>query len=268
MLVAATTAQEGEPLSDLVELYDVVVGQWTTELNHVVSIVGGATSQAKNAGQRGVVFTPISGQRQREAVAFLNRNAFAPPVWLLDPEVLRRIESSGALNRIRDAQVGVLNALLDSGRFARIVEQEALDPKTAWSPADFLATVRSGVWRELSGPQVRIDAYRRNLQRAYLDLATGRVTGANSEERSLYRADLQSLDAAIRKTLGGVANRETRAHLAAAREQISRALDPRGVRPTGVSAVPNPKSGATNGFAGFDGEDCFPDYATVNPSSR
>ena len=138
--------------------------------------------------------------------------------------------------------------------------ESPIDPKTAWSPADFLATVRSGVWRELSGPQVRIDAYRRNLQRAYLDLATGRVTGANSEERSLYRADLQSLDAAIRKALGGVAE--------AAREQISRALDPRGVRPASVSAVPNPKSGATNGIAGFDGEDCFPDYATVNPSSR
>jgi hypothetical protein len=267
MLVPATTAKAGEPLDDLNELYGVLLGQWTIELNHVVAIVGGATSQAKSAGQQGVVFTPVSGERQKAAVSFLNRNAFQTPVWLLDPEVLRRIESSGALNRIRDAQAGVLNNLLDSGRFARIVEQEATDSKTAWPPAAFLAAVRAGVWSELGRPRVQIDAYRRNLQRAYLDLATGRVSGANSEERALYRADLKSLDAEIAKALGSTNDRGTSAHLDAAREQISRALDPRGVRPAIVSAAssaapaasPNPKGASPDGSVDRTSEICFPD---------
>ena len=260
MLVAATTAKSGEPLDDLVEMYGALVGQWTTELNHVVAIVGGTTSQAKNAGQTGVVFTAIPGARQAAAVSFLNQNAFTTPTWLIDPEVLGRIESAGALNRIRNAQVGVLNNLLDSGRFARIVEQDALHGKTALSPAGFLASVRAGVWSELNRPQVRIDAYRRNLQRAYLELAIGRMNGANSDERSLYRAELKSLDASISNALAATVEKTTKVHLEDAREQISRALDPRGVRIINTSVSPAKPGTPPIGAMGF-GLDCFPDYA-------
>jgi hypothetical protein len=227
MLVPATTAKKGESFDDLVEIYGTLISQWTTELNHVVAIVGGSTSQAKNAGQAGVVYTPIPGQRQREAVAFLSQSAFATPEWLIDPEVLRRIEPAGALNRIRTAQTGVLNNLLDSGRFARIIEQETMNPKTAYPAVDFLAGVKMAVWGELNQAHVKIDTYRRNLQRAYLDLAIARATGSNTEERSLYRAELKSLDASILRAVSASTDKETRAHLDSARQQIAAALDPR-----------------------------------------
>lgn len=226
LLIPAATAQTGEPLDRLSELYGVLVGQWTTELNHVVAIVGGSVSQAKNAGQQGQVFTPIPAERQKQAVEFLNRNAFATPEWLLDAEVLRRIESSGALSRIRAAQAGVLNNLLDSGRFSRIVEQEAMNRASAWSAAAFLAAVRGGIWSELTRPPVKIDAYRRGLQRAYLDLALARVNGANTEEKAMYRAEMQSLAAAIDKALPGAREAATRAHLKATRAEIEEALHP------------------------------------------
>jgi hypothetical protein len=227
MLVPATTAKTGESFDDLVEMYGTLISQWTTELNHVVAIVGGSTSQAKNAGQTGVVYTPMPAARQRAAVAFLSQSAFATPEWLIDPEVLRRIEPAGALNRIRTAQSGVLSNLLDSGRFARIVEQETMDPKTAYPAVDFLAAVRLAVWGELNRAQVKIDAYRRSLQRAYLDLAVARVNGGNTDERSLYRAELKSLDVWLARSINASADRETRAHLDSAREQIAVALDPR-----------------------------------------
>ncbi len=227
MLVPATTAKTGESFDDLVEMYGTLISQWTTELNHVVAIVGGSTSQAKNAGQSGVVYTPMPAARQREAVSFLSQNAFATPEWLIDPEVLRRIEPAGALNRIRAAQTGVLSNLMDSGRFARIVEQDAMDAKTAYPAVDFLAAVRAGIWGELNRAQVKIDAYRRNLQRAYLDLAVARVNGGNTEERSLYRAELKSLDASILRAMSASTDKETRAHLDSARQQIAVALDPR-----------------------------------------
>ena len=62
-----------------------------------------------------------------EAVKFLNDNAFATPAWAIDPEILRRIEPIGALSRVRNAQTSVLTNLLSSARFARLVEQEAID---------------------------------------------------------------------------------------------------------------------------------------------
>jgi hypothetical protein len=258
-LVAATTAKLGEPLDDLAEMYGALLGQWTGEMNHVVAIVGGSTSQAKNAGQDGVVYTPISGQRQKAAAAFLLQNAFATPTWLVDPEVLRRIESSGALSRMRSAQAGVLNNLLDSGRFARMVEQEAMDSRTAWSPADFVTAVRSGLWSELNRPQVRIDAYRRNLQHAWLDAAIGRANGATNDERSLYRAEIKALDTAIAAALSKSQNKETRAHLDAARAQIAKALDVT-FTITRVDTNPGKSPVALASPNGFN-IDCFPPYS-------
>ena len=114
----------------------------------------------------------------------------------------------------------MLNNLLDSGRFQRMVEQAAMDGKTAWTAAGFLAAVRQGIWSELGRPQVKIDAYRRNLQRAWLDLAIARVKGADTEEQSLYRAELKSLDGALLKARSTAVDRETKAHLDSARRQI------------------------------------------------
>ncbi len=57
------------------------------------------------------------------------------------PEILRRIEPTGVLSRVRSAQNSVLSSLLNSARFARLVEQEAIDPATptlrriSWPPS-------------------------------------------------------------------------------------------------------------------------------------
>src|SRR5437868_11941169 len=99
---------------------------------------------------------------------FLIENAFATPTWMIDEEILRRIEPAGAIDRVHNAQNRVLTTLLNSARFARLIEQETLDGNLAYSPVEFLATVRKGLWKELDSPQVKIDTYRRELQRAYL----------------------------------------------------------------------------------------------------
>ncbi len=281
LLLPATTAKQGEPYEDLAELYGRMLGQWTLEMNHVGAIVGGFNTQEKYVGQAGVIFTPVPRAHQIEAVKFLNENAFATPVWAIDPEILRRIEPIGALNRIRNAQDSVLNNLLSSARFARLVEQAALDGRGSYAPAEFLTDVREGVWSELDAPHVRIDAYRRNLQRAYLDLANNKVNGSavslptglppgfptaffasSGDERPLYRAQLRELSAEINTALAKTADRDTRAHLEGARDQIAKILDPKFA----------PSSAATGNVIriGFDRSDpfsaiaepgtCWPDY--------
>ena len=87
---------------------------------------------------------------------------------MIDEEILRRIEPVGVIDRIHTAQTRVLTQLLNSARFARLLEQETLDGNLAYSPVEFLATVRKGIWKELDAPAVKIDPYRRELQRSYL----------------------------------------------------------------------------------------------------
>jgi hypothetical protein len=243
MLLPATTAKQGESYDDLAELLGRLLGQWTLEMNHVAAIVGGLNSQQKYVGQEGPVFSPLPRERQKLAVTFLSENAFVPPTWIVDLDVLRRIEAVGAVARIRNAQNAVLTNLLSSARFNRLVEQEALQGPTAYRPVDLLADVRKAVWKELEGPQIKIDAYRRNLQRAFLDLANTKVNGnvaaggpqpvlagafgTSGDEKPFYRAELRSLDRSVVAALPRTMDRESRAHLEAARDQIARILDPR-----------------------------------------
>jgi hypothetical protein len=244
-----------------------MLGQWATELGHVAVMVGSFQSQEKYGGQQGVRFTPLPKEKQAAAVRFLNDNAFATPTWALKPEILRRIEPSGALDRVRLAQVRVLGSLLNPARFGRLVEQEAIDGSTAYKPSEFMADVRTGLWRELTAPQVKIDAYRRNIQRAYLDNLADKLNGrtpATDDLRAMVRAELRTLSAELQRATPRAADRESRAHLEDARDQIARALDPK-------FAATQPAAAAVNPFGrpGWDDPEqvffCWPDYAIRPP---
>jgi hypothetical protein len=269
MLLPATS-HPGEPYDDLEELYGRMLGQWATELNHVTGIVGGFNSQQKHGGQDGVRFTIVPRDKQVAAVRFLNDNAFATPTWALKPEILRRIEASGTITRVNAAQGRVLNSLMSNARFDRLVEQEAIDGAAAYRPGDFMVDVRKGIWREIEGGPVHIDVYRRNLQNSYIDLLSQKLNGrpaVDDEYRSMIRAELRDLSAAIGAASPRAADRETRAHLADARDQIAKALDPKFAPPAPTTNILSPfgfddefKVNSSS-LEDFNFNDCWPDYA-------
>ncbi|MGE0552308.1 MAG: zinc-dependent metalloprotease, partial [Gemmatimonadales bacterium] len=248
-LLVPATVRPGQDYDDLDLLYSRLIQQWTREMSHVAIMVGGADAQEKYAGQAGPRYVPWSKARQREAVRFLNENAFATPRYFLDDEILRLIEVEGALERINQAQTSVLNNLFDDRRLERVIEFEALaqDRRDAYSLGEMLGDVRRGIWSELGPGQVRIDPYRRELQRSFLTAVGNKINPperevpagipaqfrarfaparATSDIRSIFKAELRGLDAAIRGAQGRSGDPETRAHLQDARDQIARILDP------------------------------------------
>ena len=270
-LIPATTTAKGENYDLLRETYGRLLGQWSLEMGHVAAIVGGVESQEKYVGQDGVLYTPVTKARQAEAVKFLVDNGFNAPKWMIDPQILRRIEAVGELSRIRNAQVGVMNNMLGSARFARLVEQEAMDGANAYTPAQLLSDVRKGVWRELESPQVKIDAYRRNLQRAYLEVANSKINGSSGavptglpaqfagrfissgDEGPMYRAELKTLSATLASASAKASDGPSKAHIDAARDQISKILDPK-------FQAANSAAAAVRIFGLNDEGLCWPDY--------
>lgn len=220
MLLPATT-QPGKNWDLLTEIYDRVVGQWTNEMLHVVALVGGAVGRQVHGGQEGVRFTPVTRERQQAAVRFLNAQAFPTPQFLLDPDVLGRIgPSGGGLKRIGEAHAWILGSLLDERRLVRLLEQQV------YSPEDFLAELRRGIWTELFGTPRSVDPYRAALQRAHLELLAERLHHSPAI-RAYARGELRTLDGDIRRALTTTAlDRSTRFHLEDARQQVARALDP------------------------------------------
>ncbi len=238
-LLLNTATQPGKNWDELEELYGRLLGQWVREMNHVGALVGGFDSRQLHGGQDGVRFTAVLPEIQREAVAFLNRNAFQTPDFLVRPEILRRIEPSGVLRRVRNSQRSVLNFLLNADRFTRLVEQSALDG-AAYNPTDFLADLREGIWAELSDTTVTTDAFRRNLHRLYLDLINTRLNADDvqwNDMQAFLRGQLKTLDSEVEASISRVDGDATRFHLEDVRDEIATILDPEIYRP-GLDAGP------------------------------
>lgn len=249
MLMEAA-ARPGDSYDDLSMLYGRLVGQWTNEMRHVANVIGGTSAQEKYAGQEGVRFQPLPRVRQRDAMMFLNRNAFTTPSYFMDEGILRRIEVEGVLRRINSAQNSILSAVLNDRRMERMIEFDAMATNKAnsYSLAEMLSDLRGGIWSELGQSRVAIDATRRELQRSYLALAERKLNPvtptlpagapaqflqqigparATSDVRSLFRAELGSLDGQLRTAIANAADRVTRAHLEDARAQIDEILHPK-----------------------------------------
>lgn len=254
MLLGATSSRKGDPYTELEEVYGRMVSQWTTEMNHVTRMVGGFNSQQKHIGQNGVRFEVMARAKQQEAVQYLVANAFQTPTMMVRPEILRRIEPSGIIDRVRNAQSSVMNSLIQNARLDRMVEQVALDGTAAYAPIDFLTELRNGVWAEVSRTGANIDIFRRNLQRTYLSIMDNRLNGPtapSAEVRSLLKGELRAVgemvDTALRS--GGTRDETTMRHLRDVIDEVSTILDPRAMR----ERTP-PAAGAAGGRGGGGGQ--------------
>ena len=233
--LVAWTREEGSNYDDLETLYDEVVGQWEYYLGHAARHVGGIHETFKTYDQDGPVYEPVSAEKQQEAMAFVLEKGLETPTWLTDADVLRRFESSGVLNRIREVQVGILEAVLRPERLARMTEITAMSgDQPTYTPTEMLASLRESVWAELEGVEA-IGPYRRNLQRGYLErmreLMTGnatpdgipedllervRSTPVNvnqSDIRALVRGELRIVRDEVEQALRRAPNEMTERHL-------------------------------------------------------
>jgi hypothetical protein len=236
------TYEEGQDYGQLQELYNQVIGQWNRYMGHVAAIVGGVERTAKTQDQDGAVYAIIPKARQQAAMAFFAEQAFATPTWMLDEDILTRIEHAGAVERIRQRQVGVINNVLNPSRMQRLIESEARMGSASYSLGEMMTDLRGAVWTELAGGN--IDAYRRNLQRGYLErmeylmtqepptppaFFAGQLTVVDvsqSDIRAFVRGELNALKRQAQQALGRRLDTATRYHLDDVVVRIDAILDP------------------------------------------
>ena len=207
------TYTPAEDYTMLEEVYGELVGMWGRYIGHVVTNVGGVHETRRSTSQGGAVYEPVAPEQQRAAVRFLAEHAFATPEWLNHEPILRRIEASGAISRMRGIQVRHLDALLHPGRLERVVEAEAFEPNGAYTLSELMHDVRQAVWSELRG-NGSIDAYRRNLQRAHLSrLEALMAEEEDSDVGAAARGQLRTLDRELRPRIARTPGGMTRDHL-------------------------------------------------------
>ncbi len=238
------TAEDGKTYDDLETLYGQVYSQFNRYMGHVTSNIGGVYEYYKTYDQDGAVYTHVSKSHQQNCLSFLQQELFQTPTWLLEEEILNKIDFAGAVDRMRRTQTRIINSILDFGRMARMIENEALNGAQAYALVSMMNDLQNGLWSELAKGS-KIDTYRRNLQRAYIDRlsylmtdsqtpATGwartygnqtRVLVSQSDIRSVARGQLNKLKNDIEKGMKRVSDTNTKYHLQDAISRINIILD-------------------------------------------
>lgn len=206
------TYQKGQDFSDLKELYNEVITQYSRYMGHVRANVGGMSENFKTNDQKGTVYSYLPKAKQREAIAFFNTQLFTTPVWLINNEQLNKFDNGQILNKIKAVQTSTLSLLLTPSRIARLFDNETKNgTANAYTLPELFTDLKTSVFSAN-----RPDAFKRNLQRSYVETLTQLMTkemdvppGANAEGlanygftpvnvslsdiRPLVRAELKSL---------------------------------------------------------------------------
>ena len=178
-------------------------------------------------------------------MAFLQKQLFTTPTWLLDKSILDRI-SSPVNDRLSQLQDQVLGSLLSTGRLQRLSNSANRDAANAYRLDEFMDDLRKGVWSELAARKP-IDNYRRNLQKSFVERLGSIVAPASSNSGSggivisfgpmvdpkktdiysVAKANLRQLKADITGALAGYTDRMSKMHLQDLQERIERILNPK-----------------------------------------
>lgn len=235
------TYQKGQDYSDLSEIYGEVINQYYRYMGHVTTNIGGLNENFKTYDQTGPVYDFVSKDKQKDAVLFFNKQLFATPLWLIDGHELSKFDNGLVLNRVKALQVNTLSNILSPSRLARMYDNEAKNGSGAYTVAELFTDLRAGIFA--AG---RPDAFKRNLQRGYIEnlksllntdlsasfpgvssaqLANFGLTPINivlSDIRPMVRAELKLIDSHLPK--GGDAM--TNAHYSDLHLRIKEALNP------------------------------------------
>ena len=181
------TSEDGKDYADLNTIYGQVLSQFNRYMGHVTSNIGGIYQYYKTYDQSGAVYTHVNKYHQKSCMNFLQKQLFETPSWMIDKNILNKIEFAGNTNRIRATQSRTLNNLLDFGRMARMIENEAINGPEAYTLLEMMSDLKRGIWREIYTNQ-KIDVYRRNLQLAYLDRINYVMTEEQKPVPSFFRS--------------------------------------------------------------------------------
>ncbi|MFM2145278.1 MAG: hypothetical protein RL732_114 [Bacteroidota bacterium] len=237
--------EKGENYQNLNDVYNELVSQYQRYVGHVVTNIGGIFTDYKTTDQEGAVYTVVPRTQQKEAMAFLQKQLFTTPTWLLDKSILDRI-SSPINDRLSQLQDQVLGSLLSTARLQRLSNSANRDAANAYRLDEFMDDLRKGVWSELAARKP-IDNYRRNLQKSFVERLGSIVAPAASNSGSggivisfgpmvdpkktdiysVAKANLRQLKADINGALAGYTDRMSKMHLQDLQERIERILNPK-----------------------------------------
>lgn len=238
------TKEEADRYQNLGLMYGQVVSQFNRYLGHVTRNIGGYYETPKTVEQNGDVYEVTPKAIQKEAVAFINNHLFTTPEWMLNYDILNKINSpvSDQLSTIQD---NVLGSILSSSRLTKMAVHANRFPN-AYSIDEMLNDMERNILSEWAAKK-SIDGHRRNLQKSYVErmiallgssapagvvLSMGGLSSVGGDNKktdvsSVIRGHLAAMKNSSQTAAAVATDAMTRYHLQDITERIKRALDPK-----------------------------------------
>jgi hypothetical protein len=240
--------EDGESYAELDELYGALTGQFKRYMGHVTKNVGGIYDTPKTYDMTGNQFEVVPKSLQKDAVAFLNTQLFTTPKWLLNQNILSKINPENGVEAIKSMQDATLNSLLAGDRMVRLMETSSIS-KDNYSVDELMTDLKKGIFSELKNKN-SIDIYRRNIQKLYVDkmiellnpgeasvravpvgvtygFNTRKVNLAQTDLPSISRGQLNSLKTELKLSTDRMTDRISRYHVLDLIYRIEQGLDPK-----------------------------------------
>ena len=228
------------------DMYIQVTDQFSMYMGHVAKYIGGIMETPKMIEEKGPVYEIVAKSKQKEAVEFLNKQLFATPSWLINTDIYDKT-GINAISTIGGLQDNILNRILATRSLSKLIDANAEQGNSAYSITDLFADLKKGIWSELPG-RGKIDVYRRNLQKSYINIldellnppkssgssgiiillgAGSTVSMEKSDIISVVRAHLVSLRSEVRAAAAGISDPMSRYHLQDIIIRIDNSLNPK-----------------------------------------
>ena len=148
------------------------------------------------------------------------------------------------IGRLQD---NVLGSILSNRTLSKLIDAEAAQGASAYTLPDLFTDLKKGIWTELPS-RAKIDVYRRNLQKSYVNTLSNllnpptntgitlitlggpsspQLSSDKSDVRSMVRAHLTTLRAEVRAAASATSDQMSRHHLQDVAARIDKALDPK-----------------------------------------
>jgi len=219
------TKVPNENYEGLSTLYSQIASQFGRYIGHVSKWVGGVFTDVKTVEQEGPVYVPVPRAKQKEAMAFLDRNIFTAPEWIL-PDYLAELLPANRLAVMETLQQSTVAGLINKNVLLHMLRAEEQLGAQAYSLEDFFSDMNRSVFKDYG----QTDIYRRSLQNIYIntlcDLVKPKeekgnaspqpanyrraeVSIENNDIKCLVTAELQKIGKKLKRAKG---DDRTRAH--------------------------------------------------------
>ena len=171
------TVQKDGKTDHLKELHQSVCGQFQRYIGHVQRNINGRYNNNFPSEKR---FEPVAKQRQQEAISWLGRHVFDAPLWLYPDNIVTKTGIDAEYEMTNRSNKALSNLLAPATLYKQDVNR--FTSTSPYPVNEYLNDVFESVWKPMADTDVRSNAYRRQLERTYLELLN---TIVNPTEKQL-----------------------------------------------------------------------------------